>query len=121
MIATGSAELKLIKDGGNQQGLLFPDVIADGSLCHLGENTDFVAIRICGADLDGDIFCCLLVDSQPHDGKRAVAELVYYSISFVKSIVDVKRMIAAQGIVTSFFDSLNAFVLDRRCWYGRVS
>jgi hypothetical protein len=59
------------------------------------ENIKLGAIYVCGAEFDGDIFCCIVVDSEPGSGECAMAKLVHNSIPFAKSIVDMNWMIAA--------------------------
>lgn len=110
-----SINLKLIKDDRNWRRLIFPHVAAHGALCHLRQNVDLAALHIYGADFDGDILPCCLVDSKPYGGESAVAELVYYTIPFVKPIVNMNWIVAAKSVVTDIFNSLNNSVLDRWC------
>lgn len=47
-----------------------------------------------------------------------MAELMHYSITFVKSIVDLNWMIAALSVVAEILYSIDVSVLDRWCCCG---
>lgn len=115
MSAIGPANVESIKYDGTQRRLVFQDAAAYRALCDLGENIKFAAIRIRGAEFDGDILCRLVVDGKPGSGESAVAQFVHYSISFVKSIVDMKWVIAARPVVTEMLYPMDIPVLGRWC------
>lgn len=115
MSAIRPANVESIKYDGKQRRLVFQDAAASRALCDLGENIKLAAIRIRGAEFDGDILCRLLVDGKPGSGEGAVAQLVHYSISFVNSIVDMKWVIAARPVVTEMLYSMDIPVLGRWC------
>lgn len=56
MSAIGPAKIEAIKNDGNQRQLVFRVAAACTALCELRENINLGAMRVRGADLDGDIF-----------------------------------------------------------------
>lgn len=115
MGAIRSAHIKTVKNGGNQQRLIFPSIPSHRALTQLGQDICLFAIRTRGADFDSNIFLQFLVESEPYSRIRSVAELMYYSISLVQAIIDMDWMIAAGLITTDILYFINIFVLDIFC------